>query len=163
MFVTHPPYEFHVPAGLAPPNSSHWRLVEFHLQLPWFIVSVLRKDPFSEASRVQAYFIAWEKDLVSFLSEAGASPVASVVCMAPKRQSSVGCWEAHEVTEVWAIDAADEATYLELVGADGSVLDVGLMSAPPRVSQRRERLLEIAPIRPRRSQRPAANWRPIRK
>lgn len=147
MFFTFPHYEFRMPTGLVAPDARHWRVMELSLHLPWFIVSVLKRDPVADTTFVSAYFFAWENDFTSFLPTLSAKEVIGVACMAPGWKSANANWTSHEVREVWSARSEDGSTYLELVGADGEVLDVGLASDPLPGEQSRTQLLKIRPRR----------------
>lgn len=147
MFITHPPYEFRMPPTLAVPGARHWRVMELHIHLPWFLLSVRNQYSPDDTTFVQTFLFAWETDFAEFLSHFDARKVVSLACMAPGWKSATGNWSSHEVREVWSVQTEDGSTYLDLKGGDGASLDVGLPIEPGAPVAVRTRLLKVPPTR----------------
>lgn len=141
MFISHPTYEFPVPVAWAS-DERHWRIIELNLELPWFILSIERRDANSDATFVQSYCFAWDDDLAAFLQTVDHGFIRGLVCMAPGRKSVSGHWTSHEVSEVWLAHDEDGIPFLELIGVDGQLLDVGIRSQCSTPSVRRAVLLK---------------------
>lgn len=155
MFITHSPYEFRMPQGLAIPDTRHWRVMELHIHLPWFMLSVLREHPGDGITFVQTFLFAWETDFAEFIAAFDTEKVVSLACMAPGWKSTNGNWTSHEVREVWSVQTEDGSTYLDLKDAHGASLDVGLPLEPGALEAVRTRLLKVPP-----AHRPSAGAKP---
>lgn len=145
MFITHPHFEFPIPAALGESSAQHWRLVEFDVHLAWFILSVERQDPATNVGYVRTYFFAWETDLARYLATVNAKDVVGLVCMEPAWSSATGGWTSHAVQEVWWIENEDGQAVVELIGAAGEKLDVGLPAEAATPLTKRTLLLTIQP------------------
>ena len=143
MFITHPHFEFHVPAALGESSFRRWRLIEFDIHLAWFIVSIEERDPEAGMGFVQTYFFAWETDLTAFLPTVDQKRVVGLVCMEPAWSASAGCWTSHQVLEVWRAEDAEGRSYIELIGKDGAKLNVGLPSEASSAPVKRVPLLKL--------------------
>lgn len=161
MFITLPPFEFRMPAGLVDQDARRWRMMQLSLHVPWFLLSVEVIDPGSKVGRVQTLCFAWADDLMTYLPSVDPAIVKGLVCMAPGWTSANSTWTSHDVREVWQADSAD-GRYYTLLGADGQTLDVGLVVAPSEERARRTLLLRVNPQRhaDRSKSKTAATRRP---
>jgi len=144
MFVSHPEYEFPIPAALDDPGAQHWRMVELSLHAPWFLLSVELVDlDEPDLSITRTLCIAWEHDLADVLRPLDADRVKGIVCMMPAWQSPTGQWWAREVREVW-LHSSRSGEHIVLADTAGKEFDCGLI--PEHVGAvEKELLLRVDP------------------
>lgn len=144
MFVSHPEYEFPIPAALGEPGSQHWRMMELGLHAPWFLLSVEVVDPdVPDLGFTRTLCIAWENDLAEVLRPIDADLVRGIVCMMPAWQSPTGQWWSREIREVW-VYSSPRGKHVVLADIGGEKFDCGLI--PEHVGDMKmELLLRVDP------------------
>lgn len=150
MFVSHPQYQFPIPAALEDPGVQHWRMVELTLHAPWFLLSVEIVDQNEpDLSITRTLCIAWEHDLTDVLRGLDPTRVKGIVCMMPAWQSPTGQWWSREIREVW-LYSSSSGKHVVLADTAGEKFDCGLI--PEHVDAvEMELLLRINPKAPCRS------------
>lgn len=155
MFVSHPQYAFPFPQGLADPGSQHWRLIEFVLHTPWFLLTVAELSEEGEIMLTRTWCIAWEHDLAQLLATIDARQIQGLVCMTPGWSSKAGQWASREIREVWQIRTEDAQEYLRFLDAEGKEFHGGLQpDSSARVVDRtvllqlKSRNCHVSPVRP---------------
>lgn len=143
MFITHPPYEFRVPDGLAAHEARYWRMLEVHLHVPWFMLAMEAGGGESGLGFVRTYCFAWDQDLLDFLPTVEPAAIRGLLCMAPGWKSASGSWTAHEVHKVWVSYAEDGGRYPKLIDFAGREVDVGLSAITSGTEIRRTLALEL--------------------
>lgn len=145
MFVTHPQHEFPVPDGLANPGTQHWRLVEFVLHTPWFLVTVATQPARNISTLTHTWCIAWERDLAHVLTTTDRKRILELVCMMPAWSSKSGHWSSREVREVWLSHTADDGDIMWFVDSEGNRFDGGLKEEQTEKAAERRLLLRLEP------------------
>jgi len=135
MFVSLPPYEFNVPAEIAPPGARYWRSLGMSVNAAWFLLTVRLRTP--ERLR-DSFLIAWDFDLVDALATLDADPVA-LMCIAPDSRRRGLPWKAVPIHEIWTAASPLEGknTCILFVGADGKEYS-GLLFDQARLIVRQE-------------------------
>src|ERR1700740_29210 len=83
MFVSLPPYEFNVPAEIAPPGARYWRGLGMSVNAAWFVLTVRLRTP---ERLSETFLIAWDSDIVDALATLEGDAVA-LMCIAPDARS----------------------------------------------------------------------------
>lgn len=139
MFVSHPQFEFYFPEGLADPGSKHWRLVEFSLHTPWFLLTVGDASEDDEILLTHTWCIAWVRDLVQILASIEHDKVRGLICMMPGWSSTSRQWTSREIDEVWFVRTADGEECVRFLDRDGKEFDGEMQTDffPKEVARRR--------------------------
>lgn len=145
MFVSHPQYAFPVPRGLADPETQHWRLIEFALHTPWFLLTVDELTEEGETMLTRTWCIAWERDLAQLLATIDARQIQGLVCMNPGWSSKAGQWTSREIRKVWQIRTDDAQEYVQFLDSEGKEFHGGLQPDPSAKVVQRKELLQLKP------------------
>lgn len=141
MFVSHPQYAFPVPRGLADAGTQHWRLIEFVLHTPWFLLTVDELTEEGDFMLTRTWCIAWERDLAQLLATIDTRQIQGLVCILPGWSSKAGQWASREIREVWLIRTEDAKEYVRFLDAEGKEFDGGLQpDSSAKVVERRKLL-----------------------
>lgn len=102
MFVTQTQFEQYVPAPIKTPDSRFWRAIDLSLPTPWYLC-VYR--PSGELSS-KTILIAWETDLVHFVTSPSCSSVSAIARLdiAP---TEFARWTMRWIECMW-LSASDE-------------------------------------------------------
>lgn len=150
MFVSHQEHQLPVPEGLANPGDRHWRMVEFVLHVPWFLLTVADPPQARGAQLMQTWLVAWERDLASLLAGVDGKRIQGLVCMMPGRGAKSRQWKAREICEVWLVRTGRSEEFVQLIDVAGKVFDGGLHGEPLAKVVERRLLLQITPALPHR-------------
>lgn len=145
MFITHPEHEFPIPRGLANQGSQHWRLVEFVLHVPWFLVTVTASSATNGGMLTHTWCIAWERDLVHLLTSIDTKRIQELVCMMPGWSSRSGQWSSREVREVWLTCTIDAREFLWFIDREGNEFHGGVQAEQMEKVGERRLLLKLKP------------------
>lgn len=143
MFVSHPQHEFSLPMGLDNQGSKHWRLVEFSLHTPWFLLTVSEYTEEREILLTHTWCIAWERDLAQILDTIDVDDVQGLVCMMPGWLSAHGEWTSREIREVWWMRTDDAGEFMRFLDVEGKEFDGGLRSEIATKIVERRQLLKV--------------------
>jgi hypothetical protein len=144
MFVSHPQFEFSFPQGLADPGSKHWRLIEFALHAPWFLLTVGELTEEEEILLTHTWCIAWVRDLTQILSTVEHDKVRGLTCMMPGWSSITRQWTSRGINEVWLVRTDDGEECVRFLDVDGKEFDGDLRTDFPSKEVERRRMLKIA-------------------
>lgn len=102
MFVTQTQFEQYVPAPITTPDRRFWRAINLSLPTPWYLC-IYR--PSGELSS-QTILIAWEQDLLQFVTSQKSPSVCAVarLNMAPTERTR---WTMRWIDSMW-LSASDE-------------------------------------------------------
>lgn len=143
MFVSHPQFEFHFPEGLSDPGSKHWRLIEFSLHTPWFLLTVSELTDEHEVLLTHTWCIAWVRDLVQILATVEHYKIRGLICMMPGWTSPARQWASRVIDEVWLIRTADAEECVRFLDRDGREFDGDMRTDFPVKEVERQLLLRV--------------------
>lgn len=143
MFVSHPQFEFPLPEGFTDPGSKHWRLVEFSLHTPWFLLTVTELTDEDEVLLTHTWCIAWARDLAQILTTVENDQVRGLVCMMPGWSSASRQWTSRELDEVWLVQTDDAEECVRFLDRDGEEFDGEMRTVFSAQELRRRRLLKV--------------------
>lgn len=143
MFVSHSQFEFSFPEGLADPGSKHWRLVEFSLHTPWFLLTVSELADEDEILLTHTWCIAWEHDLAQILANVENDRVSGLICMMPGWSSTSRQWTSREIEEVWLVRTDDAEECVRFMDRDGKEFDGEMRTDFSAKEVGRSRLLKV--------------------
>jgi hypothetical protein len=145
MFVSHPQFEFPFPEGLADPGSKHWRLVEFSLHTPWFLLTVSEVTDDDEILLTQTWCVAWVRDLAQILATIEPDKVRGLICMMPGWSSTSRQWTSREIDEVWRVRSDDGEECVRFVDRNGNEFDGDMCTDFSAKEVERCSLLKVGP------------------
>lgn len=143
MFVSHPQYEFSFPERLDDPGTRHWRLIEFSLHTPWFLLTVSELTDEDEILLTHTWCIAWVRDLAQILATIEHEKIRGLICMMPGWSTAARQWTCREIDEVWLVrtDNADEC--VRFLDRGGNEFDGELRTDFSAKEVERRRLLKV--------------------
>lgn len=102
MFVTQTQFEQYVPAPITTPDRRFWRAINLSLPTPWYLCIYRLRGELSS----KTILIAWEADLLQFVTSQGSSSVSGVARfdMASTEREH---WTMHWIESMW-LSASDE-------------------------------------------------------
>lgn len=122
MFISRPPYELKIPAGLQEPGDRYWRLFELFAPVPWFLATLRFEDDGTMQQR--SFSVCWETDVIEMLTATpGATAIWLQLVRPPVRNADA--WSLHTITRVWRLrepERNDERPYVVLEDRDGTCL-----------------------------------------
>lgn len=148
MFVSHPQFEFSLPEGLVDPGSRHWRLIEFSLHTPWFLLTVGDFTEEDEILLTHTWCIAWVRDLAQILVTVEHDKVLGLICMMPGWSSATRQWTSREIEEVWRVRTDDGEECVRFIDRDGKEFDGDMRTDFSAKEVQRWRLLKVGPRHP---------------
>lgn len=102
MFVTQTQFEQYVPAPITTPDRRFWRAINLSLPTPWYFCIYRPSGGLSS----QTILIAWEQDLLQFVTSQRSTSVSAVarLDMAPTERAR---WTMRWIESMW-LSASDE-------------------------------------------------------
>ncbi len=143
MFVSHPQFEFTFPEGLSEPGSKQWRLIEFSLHTPWFLLTVSELTDEGEILLTHSWCIAWVRDLAHILATLEQDKVRGLICMMPGWSSTARQWTSREIAEVWLVRTDDAEECVRFIDREGQEFDGELRTDFSTNEVKRRRLLKV--------------------